>query len=220
MRSFRIGSAFGVPVKLDITFLLVLPLFAWLIGSQVGELVNLLNDLWALNLDAAALTTGSMPMLLGLAAAIGLFAGVLLHEFGHALVAIHYGFPIESITLWFLGGIAQLSEQPEDWKTELQIAIAGPIVSVALGAILWLALTLFSTSPDVVLFLLAYLALINVALAVFNMLPGFPMDGGRVLRALLARKRTFARATHLAAEVGKGVAIILGIVGLLSLIHI
>ncbi|MFW5922728.1 MAG: site-2 protease family protein, partial [Halodesulfurarchaeum sp.] len=216
MRSFRIGSAFGVPVKLDITFLLVLPLFAWLIGSQVTELVDLLNTLWALNLDTAALTTGSMPMLLGLAAAIGLFAGVLLHEFGHALVAIHYGFPIESITLWFLGGIAQLSEQPEDWKTELQIAIAGPIVSVALGAMLWVALTLFPTSPDVLLFLLAYLALINVALAVFNMLPGFPMDGGRVLRALLARKRTFARATHLAAEVGKGVAIILGIVGLFS----
>ncbi|MDZ7850015.1 MAG: M50 family metallopeptidase [Halodesulfurarchaeum sp.] len=216
MRSFRIGSAFGVPVKLDITFLLVLPLFAWLIGSQVTELVDLLNTLWTLNLDTAALTAGSMPMILGMAAALGLFAGVLLHEFGHALVAIHYGFPIESITLWFLGGIAQLSEQPEDWKIELQIAIAGPVVSVVLGVFLWVVLTLFPTSPDVALFLLAYLALINVALAAFNMLPGFPMDGGRVLRALLARKRTFARATHLAAEVGKGVAIILGIVGLFS----
>ncbi|MFB6085673.1 MAG: CBS domain-containing protein [Halodesulfurarchaeum sp.] len=216
MRSLRIGSAFGVPVKLDITFLLVLPLFGWLIGSQVAELVDLLNEVWSLNLEAATLTAGSMPMILGMVAAVGLFVGVLLHEFGHALVAIHYGFPIESITLWFLGGIAQLSEQPEDWKTELQIAIAGPIVSVALGTTLWIVLRLFPTSSDVLLFLLAYLALINVALAAFNMLPGFPMDGGRVLRALLGRKRTFARATHLAAEVGKGVAIILGIVGLFS----
>ncbi len=214
MRSFRIGSAFGIPIKLDITFLLVLPLFGWLIGSQVGELVELLNTLWGMNLDAAALTAGSMPIIVGMAAALGLFAGVLLHEFGHALVAIRYGFPIESITLWFLGGIAQLSDQPEDWRTELQIAIAGPVVSVVLGVFLWVVLSLFPTSPDIVLFLLGYLALINVALAAFNMLPGFPMDGGRVLRALLARKRSFARATHLAAEVGKGVAIIMGIVGL------
>ncbi|MGM0372738.1 MAG: site-2 protease family protein, partial [Halobacteriota archaeon] len=183
MRSFKIGSAFGIPVKLNITFLLVLPLFGWLIGSQVGELVTVLNQLWGLELDAAVLTAGSMPAIVGMAAAIGLFAGVLLHEFGHALVAMHYGFPIESITLWFLGGIAQLSEQPEDWRTELLIAIAGPIVSVGLGVGLWLVLVLLPTGPDVLLFLLAYLALINIALAVFNMLPGFPMDGGRVLRA-------------------------------------
>ncbi|AOW79318.1 Zn-dependent protease [Halodesulfurarchaeum formicicum] len=214
MRSFKIGSAFGIPVKLNITFLLVLPIFAWLIGSQVGELVALLNQLWGLELDAAILTAGSMPAIVGMAAAIGLFAGVLLHEFGHALVAMHYGFPIESITLWFLGGIAQLSEQPEDWRTELLIAIAGPIVSVGLGVGLWIVLVLLPMGPDVLLFLLAYLALINIALAVFNMLPGFPMDGGRVLRALLARKRSFARATQLAAEVGKGVAILMGIAGL------
>jgi Zn-dependent protease/CBS domain-containing protein len=214
MRSFRIGSAFGIPVKLDLTFLLVLPIFGWLISSQVGEVSTLLNDIWGLQLDAAILTTGSMPLIVGMIAAVGLFAGVLLHEFGHALVAMRYGFPIESITLWFLGGIAQLSEQPEDWRTELYIAIAGPAVSVALGIGLYLALSVIPASMNVLLFLVAYLSLLNIALAVFNMLPGFPMDGGRVLRALLARTRTFARATHLAAEIGKGVAIILGIIGL------
>ena len=214
MRSFRIGSAFGIPVKLDLTFLLVLPIFGWLISSQVGEVSALLNDIWGLQLDAAVLTTGSMPLIVGMIAAVGLFAGVLLHEFGHALVAMRYGFPIESITLWFLGGIAQLSEQPEEWRTELYIAIAGPAVSVALGVVLYLSLSIIPASMNVVVFLVAYLALLNIALAVFNMLPGFPMDGGRVLRALLARTRTFARATHLAAEIGKGVAIILGIIGL------
>jgi len=214
MRSFRIGSAFGIPVKLDLTFLLVLPLFGWLISVQVGDLVSVLNETMGLQLDVAVLTAGSMPFVIGMAAAIGLFAGVLLHEFGHALVAMRYGFPIESITLWFLGGIAQLSEQPEEWRTELYIAIAGPIVSVAIGVILWVGLAFVPASMNVLGFLVAYLALINIVLAVFNMLPGFPMDGGRVLRALLARKRSFARATHLAAEVGKGVAILLGIFGL------
>jgi len=214
MRSFRIGSAFGIPVKLDLTFLLVLPIFAWLISSQVGDLVSVLNELMGLQLDVAVLTAGSMPWIVGMAAAIGLFAGVLLHEFGHALVAMRYGFPIESITLWFLGGIAQLSEQPEEWRTELYIAIAGPAVSVAIGVVLWVSLAFVPASMNVLGFLVAYLALINIVLAVFNMLPGFPMDGGRVLRALLARNRSFARATHLAAEVGKGVAIILGILGL------
>ena len=216
MRSFRLGSAFGIPVKLDITFLLVLPLFGWIISSQVTELVSVLNSLLGLELDVAVLTAGSMPLVVGMIAALGLFAGVLLHEFGHALVAMRYGFPIESITLWFLGGIAQLSDQPEDWRIELRIAIAGPVVSVGLGVLLWLVLAVVPASMNVVAFLVAYLAVINIALAAFNMLPGFPMDGGRVLRALLARKRTFARATHLAAEVGKGVAIILGIVGLFS----
>jgi Zn-dependent protease/CBS domain-containing protein len=216
MRSFRLGSAFGIPVKLDITFLLVLPLFGWLISTQVEEMVSILNSLLGLQLDVAVLTAGPMPLVVGMIAALGLFAGVLLHEFGHALVAMRYGFPIESITLWFLGGIAQLSDQPEDWQAELRIAIAGPLVSIGLGVGLYLALFLIPTTLNVLGFLVAYLAVINLALAAFNMLPGFPMDGGRVLRALLARKRTFTRATHLAAEVGKGVAIILGILGLFS----
>jgi Zn-dependent protease/CBS domain-containing protein len=214
MRSFKIGSAFEIPVKLDLTFLLVLPLFGWLISAQVGELVTVLNEVAGIELDAAVLTAGSMPLIVGMIAAVGLFAGVLLHEFGHALVAMRHGFPIESITLWFLGGIAQLSEQPEEWRTELYIALAGPAVSVGLGVLLWLGLAFVPASMNVLGFLVAYLALINLALAAFNMLPGFPMDGGRVLRALLARNRSFARATHLAAEVGKGVAILLGIFGL------
>lgn len=214
MRSFQIGSAFGIPVKLDLTFLLVLPLFGWLISVQVGDLVSILNGLAGIELDAAVLTAGSMPLIVGMIAAVGLFAGVLLHEFGHALVAMRYGFPIESITLWFLGGIAQLSEQPEEWRTELYIALAGPAVSVALGVVLWIGLAFVPASMHVFGFLVAYLAVINIALAAFNLLPGFPMDGGRVLRALLARKRTFARATQLAAEVGKGVALLLGIFGL------
>lgn len=218
MRRFRIGSAFGIPIQLDLTFLLILPLFAWIIGSQVTQTVDLLNRAGA-GLDAAALTAGSLPWILGVAAAVGLFAGVVLHELGHSLVARRYGFPIDSITLWLFGGIAQLTEMPEDWRQELTIAIAGPVVSILLGVVSYVAFVAVPGSTDTgfqaARFVLGYLALMNVALAGFNLLPGFPMDGGRVLRALLARTRPFARATELAAEVGKGFAILLGLFGLI-----
>ncbi|MDZ7702328.1 MAG: CBS domain-containing protein [Halobacteriales archaeon] len=216
MRQFRIGSVFGIPLKLDLTFLLVLPLFAWVIGSQVGLWADQLGRLGAPALDVAALTAGNMPWLLGIAAAVGLFAGVVLHELGHSLVAMRFGYPIESITLWLFGGIAKLKEMPEAWRQELAIAIAGPIVSVALGGLFWVAFIAIPTGLPALRFVVGYLALMNVALAGFNLLPAFPMDGGRVLRALLARNRPYARATKIAAEVGKGFALLLGLFGLLQ----
>jgi Zn-dependent protease len=213
MRGIRIGSAFGIPIRLNLTFLIVLPLFAWLIGSDVGNLVTVLNDLFGASLPVGTLDQGAMPWILGAAAAIGLFLGVLLHEFGHSLVAMRYGYEIESITLWLFGGVANFKEMPEDWKQELLIAVAGPAVSVLLGVLSYVAFVALPPTLAAVRFVLAYLALTNVVLAVFNLLPGFPMDGGRVLRALLARTRPHARATRMAAEVGKVFAILLGLFG-------
>ncbi|MCU4716768.1 site-2 protease family protein [Halapricum hydrolyticum] len=218
MPRFRIGSAFGIPIQLDLTFLIVLPLFAWIIGVQIGETAAVLNDIWGAGLPIEPLEGDLIRWGLGLAAATGLFVGVVLHELGHSLVAIRYGYPISSITLWLFGGIAQLDEMPEDWRHELLIALAGPFVSVVLAVLTYVAFLIVPVSDNVALasgkFLLGYLALMNVALAVFNMLPGFPMDGGRVLRALLARNRGYARATKIAAEVGKVFAILLGLFGL------
>jgi Zn-dependent protease/CBS domain-containing protein len=216
MRSFTVGRLFDIPIKLDLTFLLILPVFAWLIGSQVGLWVDNLNVLWSMNLDRATLTAGGMPWILGAIAAVGLFVAVVLHELGHSLVAMRYGFPIESITLWIFGGIARLTEQPEDWKRELNIAIAGPVVSIAVGVLSYLALVVLPEGIPTLRFLFGYLALMNLVLAAFNLLPGFPMDGGRVLRALLARNRPFADATRTAAEVGKIFAILLGLFGLFN----
>ncbi|WP_372911077.1 M50 family metallopeptidase [Salinigranum sp.] len=215
MRGIRIGSAFGIPIRLDITFLLVLPLFAWLIGSDIANLTGVINSLFGTAIAPDPLTAGSMRWVLGSAAALGLFFGVLLHEFGHSLVAMRYGYQIESITLWLFGGVARFTEIPEDWKQEFTIAVAGPIVSILVGVVSYVGFVALPLG-DAVQFVLGYLALTNVALAVFNMLPGFPMDGGRVLRALLARNRPHARATQLAAEVGKVFAFLLGLFGLFA----
>jgi Zn-dependent protease/CBS domain-containing protein len=217
MPSFRIGSAFGVPVKLDLTFLLVLPLFAYIIGSRIESTAELLNDTFDAGIAVGALTGGPTPWVIGVVAAVGLFACVLAHEFGHSLVAMHYGYPIDSITLWLFGGIASLSELPEDWKQEFQIAIAGPAVSVAIGILAYGLSTVVPAGNDALAYVLLYLGVLNVALALFNLLPAFPMDGGRVLRAILGRNRSFAEATRIAADVGKGFAILMGLLGLFRL---
>ncbi len=217
-KSFRIGSILGIPIKLDVTFLLILPIFAWVIAIQVEELIAMLDMmLGTALLEDPQLTEGNMPWILGSIAAIGLFACVLAHELGHSIAAIRYGFPIQSITLWLLGGVAQLTDQPRDWRQELVIAIAGPIVSIGLGVGFWLAVLVIPPHLSAVVFVAAYLALMNIILAAFNMLPGFPMDGGRVLRALLARNQPFAVATAQAARVGKLFAIALGLFGLLAM---
>ncbi len=214
-KSFRIGSLLGIPIRLDITFLFILPIFAYVIAIQVDQLVDLMNMAFGIAIDVEPMTEGRMPWILGSFAAVGLFASVLLHELGHSVAAIRYGFPIDSITLWLLGGVAQLSEQPTDWRQELVIAVAGPVVSIALGVGLAIGVYLVPNSMEALLFVAAYLALMNLVVAGFNLLPGFPMDGGRVLRALLARNQPFAVATAQAARVGKLFAIVLGLVGLL-----
>ncbi|QUO48211.1 MULTISPECIES: M50 family metallopeptidase [Halorubrum] len=216
MRGIKVGSAFGIPIRLNWTFLIVLPLFAYLIGGQVGEIAGVMNEVAGLGIDAGAVAAGNTPWLLGLTAAVGLFVGVLLHEFGHSLVAMRYGYEIESITLWLLGGLASFKDFPEDWKHEFWIAIAGPLVSVAVGVACYGVVLVGAGGSDALLFVFGYLALLNVVLAVFNMLPAFPMDGGRVLRALLARNQPHAQATQRAAAVGKVFAFLMGIIGLFT----
>ncbi|ODR80062.1 metalloprotease [Haladaptatus sp. W1] len=216
MASLRLGSLFGIPIRLGVSFLLILPLLAYLIGSQVGLTVNLINGIFRTPLDPEPLTAGLLPWLLGVGAVLGLFASVLLHELGHSLVARRYGLETESITLWFLGGLAQFAELPDDWRQEFTIAIAGPIVSVALGVLFYGSFELLAGRLPAVRFVIGYLAVLNVVLAVFNMLPGFPMDGGRVLRAVLSRNRSRLQATRIAAAVGKGFAFLLGIAGVFT----
>lgn len=204
----------GIPVSLDPSFALVLPLFAWLIANQVPTFVAVLTQA-GLVLDPAALTDGWTPYALGLAAAIGLFASVLVHELGHAIAARLYGVPTKGITLWFLGGVAQLEDMPRARGAEAVVAIVGPITSALLAGLF--ALTVgWVPLPDTIAFVVAYLAVMNTALAIFNLLPALPLDGGRVLRSLLAIPMSRERATAIAGAISRLVAVVLGVYGFLT----
>ena len=211
----------GIPVTLDPSFLLVLPLFAYLIGSQVPALVTLLTQFGViapaasgLQLAAArdALAHGITPWVLGLAGAIGLFTSVVIHELGHAVVARLYGVQTVEIRLWFLGGVARFKEMPRQRGAEALVALAGPATSTALGLVTWLLVPVagFSLGSQVVI---AYVAVTNVALAVFNLLPALPLDGGRVLRSLLALAFGRLRATTIAVTVSAALAVLMGVYG-------
>src|SRR5215210_2729491 len=193
--SFKIGRAFGIDVKVHWTFFLLLAFFAYLGYRETGSLAN-------------ALVTSAII--------VALFVCVLLHEFGHSLVAQRLGLEVPDITLLPIGGLARLKSLPEKPWDEVKIAVAGPLVNVVLAPIFFagaLALGANLSSPVNIIEggsvgqILAYLGYINVALVVFNMIPAFPMDGGRVLRGLLATRLGPVRATEIASAIGQAFAI-------------
>ncbi|WP_324760043.1 site-2 protease family protein [Haloarcula montana] len=218
MRNFHLTTIWGIPIRISLSLLIFLPVLAWLISStaQIEVYAGIVSVLAGTQLDLARLQAGSTPWLIGGAAAIGLFASVALHELGHSYAAMRYGLETESITLWILGGLASFKTIPREWDREFWIAVAGPITSILVGAVCYAALLILPASATVVLFVVGWLAVTNVVLAVFNMLPAFPMDGGRVLRALLARNRPYASATRIAARIGTVFAVLFAVVGVLS----
>jgi len=220
--SFRIGRLFGIPILIHYTFLLVIPLFAWIIGSQITLTTGMLTEVFQVPIDTSLITAGFIPYILGTIVAFGLFAGVLVHELAHSLVAKRKGIAINSITLMIFGGIATMEEGVPDPKIELPMALVGPIASLVVGIVctgIMYAVPSLSMSPGtagVLVFLFGYLGMLNIILCFFNLLPAFPMDGGRVLRAWLAKRMPLHRATKIAADVGKGFAILFGIIGLFA----
>ena len=195
--SIPIGSVRGTVIRVHITFLLFL--------------------LW---IGIAHYAQGGAPAATqGVAFIILLFLCVLLHEFGHVFAARHYGVQTPDITLLPIGGVARLERIPEEPTQELLIALAGPAVNLVIGLGIYLALGGLIPvegyevqNPGVSLF--SRLTWVNFFLVLFNLIPAFPMDGGRVLRALLAYRLGYGRATQIAASVGQGVAFLLGIIGL------
>ncbi|MFT8422799.1 MAG: site-2 protease family protein [Gluconacetobacter sp.] len=197
--SIPIGRFGGTTVRLHVTFLLFL---AW-IGA------------------AYAMRSGMRAAIDGVLLITAVFACVVLHEFGHVIAARHYGVATRDITLLPIGGVARMARIPEQPTQELVIALAGPAVNLVIAAILY-AVT--QTAPHLSaadlqgqgVGMLSRLSSINLFLAVFNLIPAFPMDGGRVLRALLTYRMDHARATQLAASVGQGIAFLFGLLGLLG----
>jgi Zn-dependent protease/CBS domain-containing protein len=199
--SWKAGRIAGIDLRIHATFLLLL---AWVWASY-----------WMAGENISATLAG-----FGFIAA--LFTCVVLHEMGHAVMARRFGIRTRDITLLPIGGVARLERLPEDPKQELWVALAGPAVNVALAAFLysWLIVT-HVWEPIGQLRVAAgpffeRLVMANLWLALFNLIPAFPMDGGRVLRALLASRMTYARATQLAASTGQGLAFVLGFIGLFS----
>lgn len=225
--SFKIGHLFGIPIYLHWTFLLVIPLFAWIIGSQIVLTTEVIAGLFGTEITMTLFDGGIAPYIMGAAVSIGLFAGVLVHELAHSVVARSKGIKINSITLLIFGGVASMEEEEPDPKVELPMALAGPLMSGAIGIACWAVTYAAAALVDggqmspaiggVMIFFFGYLALLNVLLFLFNLLPAFPMDGGRVLRAWLAKKMPLHQATRIAADVGRAFAVFFGIFGFLAL---
>ncbi len=207
--SIQIGKIMGIPIKLHITFILILPVFAWMFASyepQFGGFNNVEPPL--------------LRYSMGMAASILLFTCVLLHELGHSYVARKHGSKINNITLFLFGGVSSMEEIPRDPKTELKMAIAGPAVSLLIGSALLIIYEIFrqeSLFQDSMYIQLVWLiGRVNIILCIFNLLPAFPMDGGRVLRAWLAGRMPYIKATQTASYIGKMFAFFMGGMGLLT----
>jgi Zn-dependent protease/CBS domain-containing protein len=191
-----LGKVFGIQIGLDYSWFLIIAL---LTGSL------------ALNYFPSHFAGWSTALYwaLGGGAALMLFVSVLLHEFGHSLVALAYHIPVRRIRLMFFGGVAEIGDEPTSATAEFRIAIAGPLVSFALAGLFYLAYAALSVTGALVpvTALLGYLALINLTLAVFNLIPGFPLDGGRVLRAAIwGITGDMRRSTRIAVGVGRVIA--------------
>jgi Zn-dependent protease/CBS domain-containing protein len=200
--AWKVASIMGIPIRVHFSWLIVFGLLTWLLSSRYFPQV-----------------TPDLPFVSywvsGALAALLLFTSVAFHELAHSYVAKKYKLGIESITLFIFGGVAQLKGDPPHPRAEFWIAIAGPFSSFFLAALFFL-LTINTAGGTKALF--AYVAQINFILGVFNLIPGFPMDGGRVLRAAIwGKKKDFFFATQRASSIGRGIALFFIFFGLFSI---
>jgi Zn-dependent protease/predicted transcriptional regulator len=195
---WKLGTFFGIDVYVHATFVLLL---AWVVVGYWAQ-----GHEWSTVLSGVGFT-------------LALFACILLHELGHALTAQRMGIHTQDITLLPIGGIARLERMPDDPKQELWVALAGPAVNVVIAAVLLVGMGLTTYAAPLNRLtvasgpLLERLLVANVFLVLFNMLPAFPMDGGRVLRALLALRMDYVQATQVAATLGQGMALLFAVLG-------
>jgi Zn-dependent protease len=200
-QSVYIGRILGIPIGLDYTWFLIFILVTALLATSYFPL------------EYHGWST-SLYWLVGGVTSLLFFACVLLHELGHSVVALRYKIPVRSITLFIFGGIAQIASEPPFALAEFWIALAGPMVNFVIAGILTLLEPLAGGAAPLV-GTLKYLAYINLTLGLFNLIPGFPLDGGRVFRAIVwALVKDFRRATNIAVVVGRGFALLFILFGL------
>jgi Zn-dependent protease len=205
-KSFKLFTIFGYEVRIDISWLILAVLIIWMLAQSYfpAKFQNLstMTYIW-----------------MGIGGAIGLFLSIIFHELSHSLVGRRYGIPISGITLFIFGGAAQMAGEPKSPKAEFLMAIAGPVSSVIIAGAFYAA-SLGASSiklPSPVSGVLAYLAVINLILAGFNLLPAFPLDGGRALRAILWNaKKSLKWATRISSRIGSAFGIGLIVLGILA----
>jgi len=198
----KVARVFGIPVFVHASWLVIFFLVAWTLAT--GYFPERHPDLSRTAYWARGLVTSLL-----------FFVSILLHELGHSIVALRSGIAIRSITLFIFGGVARLEKDPPDGRTELRMAAAGPAVSLVLAG-LFLGAGMLARPGGTVWAVAHYLALINVVVAVFNLVPAFPLDGGRLLRGALWKSMGKARATRVAARAGTLFAYFLMASGVLS----
>jgi Zn-dependent protease/CBS domain-containing protein len=197
----RVLTIRGIPINVHVSWLVIYGLITWTLA--VGYFPRALPDL-----PAAAYWAN------GLLAAFLLFVSVLLHELSHSLVAMAHGLSVRGITLHVFGGVSHLEDEPPSPRAEFLIAVVGPVTSFAIAAVLWAISAAGLVQPAWAQAVVAYLVLVNVAVGVFNLVPGFPLDGGRLLRAALWKwKGTLGQATYIASRVGVAFAFVLMALG-------
>jgi Zn-dependent protease/CBS domain-containing protein len=207
-KSIPLFKIFGFSVKLDFSWFVIALLITWSLATGVFPSLY------------GGLAPGTYWWM-GFAGAIGLFASIVLHELGHSIVAQRYGLPIRGITLFIFGGVAEMEDEPQSPKIELLVAIAGPIVSVLIALVGWGLATIGQNLvwPTALVGVLVYLAFVNGLLVIFNLIPAFPLDGGRVLRSALWKWRGSLRwATRITSAIGAGFGIVLISLGIVNLL--
>ena len=202
-KSVRLFRLFGFEVKVDLSWLIVAVLIVW----------SLASGLFPVYYRGISVTTYYW---MGVFGAVGLFASIVIHEFAHSLVARRFGIPMRGITLFIFGGVAEMHDEPQSARAELFMAAAGPLTSIAIGILFFLVYLAgrgdLWTRP--VAGVLLYLGFINLILAGFNLLPAFPLDGGRILRSILwSWKDNIRWATRISSRIGSGFGIALIVLG-------
>jgi len=208
-RGVTLFRLFGFEVKIDLSWLIIATLITWSLASSVfpayfGSLTSL--TYWAMGVVGAA----------------GLFLSVIIHEFSHSLVARRFGLSMKGITLFIFGGVAEMAGEPPNARAEFFMAIAGPAASVVLSGVIYGVTVLGGSAnwPSPVIGVLSYLWVINLVLAAFNLVPAFPLDGGRILRSLLwGYSKRLTWATRIASRIGSGFGFLLMLLGVLFFIR-
>ncbi|MFK7938779.1 MAG: site-2 protease family protein [Roseovarius sp.] len=208
-KAINLFSISGFQIKVDASWLLIATLITW----------GLAKHYFPYSFPSQSAQT---YLIMSIVTMLCFFATLLLHEIAHSVVARRFGIPIKGITLFLFGGVAELNAEPQSARAEFWVALAGPVMSLALSFGFWGLASILELvlANRAVLEILSYLAIINLVLALFNLIPAFPLDGGRILRAYLwHRKKNLLRATEIASKFGEGFAYVLMALGVFSLLQ-